>query len=250
MKITKIKKMALLICMSFLAYLATQASALAADVDVYGEGSINGTELNVYVYADVNVDNLLSYGISLNYDASELSVIQVQKDPETIPYSGNGTKWYLGESSAVYRNNPAPDHSSPGEIIIIGGKLDPSNPTQGVSQGARILLAVVTLGPADTNIPTNPTLFLSYAKGDGTDAYKNFVRLDNSVPQVLDGANVYFGAVQVAQQGDADGNGRITFRDINVVKSNINNENAPCYTDCDGNGRITFRDINCVKSKL
>lgn len=247
---TKIKRMALIFGMFFLAGLLTQVPAFAADVDIYGEGSINGDQLNVYVYADVNVENLLSYGVSLNYDAAELSVIQVQKDPQVIPYSSNGTKWYLGEDSAVYRNNPAPDYSSPGEIIIIGGKLDPSNPGQGVSQGSRILLAVVTFGPANAQIPVSPTLFLSYARGDGTDAYKNFVRLDNNLPQVLDGANVYFGPVKVAQQGDANGDGRITVRDINMVKSNVMNLDAPCHMDCNGDGRITARDINCVKSKL
>lgn len=236
--------------MFLLAALALGSTASAADVDVYGEGAINGTELKVYIYADVNVDQLISYGISLNYDAEELSVVDVQKDPETIPYTENTTKWYIGESTAVYRNNPAPDYASPGEVIVIGGKLDPASPTQGVTRGTRILLAEVTFGPANSQIPLNPTLFLSYARGTGDSDYKNFVRLENQSPVVLDGTDVYFGTVKVAQLGDADANGRVTFRDINVVKSNIGNANAPCYTDCDGNGRITFRDINCVKSKL
>ncbi len=250
MRTLKFKLRFLAASLGFLVSILFAGSSGAADVDVYAEGAINGTQLTVYVYADVNVDNLLSYGVSLNYDTAELSVIDVQKDPEPIPYTSNSTKWYLGESTAVYRNNPAPDYSSPGEVIIIGGKLDPANPTQGVSQGARALLAVVTFGPADAEIPSSPTLFLSYARGDGTQTYKNFVRLDNNAPQVLDGADVYFGTVHVAQQGDANGSGDISPRDILFIKANIGNENAPCYTDCNGDGSITPRDILCVKSKI
>ncbi len=229
---------------------AIPVCAFGADVDVFAEGAINETELIVYIYADVNVTNLLSYGVTLNYDPSELIVAEVLKDPDSIPYTDNGTKWYLGDSSAVYRNNPAPDVSVAGEVVIIGGKIDPADPTQGVEQGTRVFLGMVRFEPADALIPPDPTLFLSYAKGDGTSSYKNFVRLDNTVPQVLDGDNVYFGSVDVFQLGDADGNGSISPRDVNAVKFNMGNTQAPCYIDCDGNGSITPSDINCIKSKI
>ncbi len=229
---------------------AIPVCAFGADVDVFAEGAINETELIVYVYADVNVTNLLSYGVTLNYDPSELTVAEVLKDPDSIPYTDNGTKWYLGDSSAVYRNNPEPDVSVAGEVVIIGGKIDPAAPTQGVEQGTRVFLGMVRFEPSDALIPADPTLFLSYAIGDGTSSYKNFVRLDNDVPQVLDGDNVYFGSVDVFQLGDADGNGAISPSDVNAVKFNMGNTEAPCYMDCDANGSITPSDINCIKSKI
>jgi hypothetical protein len=250
LNLTQLKKSILLGCLSVLTGFAIPVFAIGADVDVYAEGAINETELIVYVYADVNVDNLLSYGVSLSYDSSELTVAQVQKDPDPIPYTSNVTKWYLGETWASYKNNPDPDYSVPDEIIIIGGKLDPDNPTQGVEQGTRVLLAMVTFQAADVQIPVNPTLSLSYARGDGTSSYKNFVRLNNNTPEVLDGPNVYFGSVEVFQLGDADGNGAISPSDVNTVKFNIGNADAPCYIDCDKSGSITPSDINCIKSKI
>lgn len=237
-------------CFCILLIVGMPLSGMAADVDVYAEGAINGSRLKVYIYADVNIDNLLSYGVSLNYDAEELAVLGVTKDPDPAAYTSNDTKWHLGDSTAVYQKNPDPDYASPGEIIVIDGKVDPDNPDQGIPKGARALLAVVTFGPANLEMPSSPTLFLSYAKGDGSGKYKNFVRLNNDTAQVLDGADVYFGVVQIARQGDADGNGRITPRDIISIKENIGNTNAPCYTDCDGNGSITPGDIICVKSKI
>jgi len=250
LNLTQLKKSISLGCLSVLIGLAIPVFAFCADVDVYAEGAIDETELIVYVYADVNVDNLLSYGVSLNYDSSELSVVQVQKDPDPIPYTSNETKWYLGETWASYKNNPDPDYSVPDEIIIIGGKLDPADPAQGVEQGTRVLLAMVVFEPEDVQIPANPTLFLSYARGDGTSSYKNFVRLNNNTPEVLDGENVYFGSVEVFQLGDADGNGAISPKDVNAVKFNMGNADAPCYMDCDKNGSITPSDINCIKSKI
>lgn len=226
------------------------AAASGADVDVYAEGTLNETELTVYIYADVNVENLVSYGVSLNYDPSELVVEEVDKEPDTIPYTGNDTRWYLGESDDSFRNNPVPDTSTSGEIIIIGGRIDPSDPTQGVAQGAKAFLAMVRFSPADAEIPESPTLYLSYARGDGTSTYKNFVRINDTTSEVLDGDNVYFGSVQVAELGDADESGAVTPSDINTIKMNIGNADSPCYMDCDGSGSITPSDINCVKTKI
>ncbi|MCP4022610.1 MAG: hypothetical protein GY729_12275 [Desulfobacteraceae bacterium] len=248
MNLTKLKKTVLMIWLSV--FLMLPMTAFGADVDIYAEGTMSETELIVYLYADVNVQNLVSYGVSLNYDPAELVVAEVLKDTDPIPYTSNVTKWYLGDSSASYKNNPTPDTSVPGEIIIIGGKLDPLNPTQGVGQGSKVFLAMVRFTPADVQIPASPTLFLSYAKGDGTSSFKNFVRLDNNTPLVLDGGNVYFGSVQVSEPGDADANGAITPSDINMIKMNIGNADGPCYMDCDGNGSITPSDINCTKSKI
>ncbi len=250
MNLLKSIKIILAIWLSLGFAMVAPGLSFGAEVDIYGEGVVTEDELVVYLYADLQVDHLFSYGIKLGYNPDELTVIDVSKDVDPIPYTLNETKWYLGNDSASYRNNPDPDFTTPGEVILIGGKLDPADPEQGVSRGTRIFIGMITFQAADGEMPLNPLFSLSYARGAGTSAYKNFVRLDDQVPQVLDGTDVSFGSVIILPQGDADGNGSVTPRDLNATKSNIGNANAPCYMDCDGNGTITPRDISCVKTKI
>lgn len=234
----------------FLGCLLAAAASMAADVDVYAEGAVKGSRLKVYIYADLNINNLLSYGISLNYDAEELSVLDVQKRPEPVPYTSNQAKWSSGQRTEVYVKNLEPEYALPGEIIILGGKTEADNPTQTVPQGSRALLAVVTFGPANIVFPSNPTLFLSYARGGGAGPPRHFRQMKNGSPQAVNDTDICFGTVSVAEQGDADRDGRITLKDINCIELNLENANAPCYMDCDGDGLISLKDISCVKSKL
>ena len=250
MNLLKSIKITLAIWISFGLALVAPGLSFGADVAIYGEGVVTEDELVVYLYADLQVDHLLSYGIKLGYNPDALTVIDASKDVDPIPYSLNETRWYLGNTSASYKNNPDPDFATPGEVILIGGKLDPADPEKGVSGGTRIFIGMVTFQAADGEMPLNPLLTLSYAKGDGTSSYKNFVRLDDQVPQVLDGTYVSFGSVIVLPLGDADGNGSVTPRDIRAIKPSIGDGNAPCYMDCDGNGSITPKDIRCIKAKI
>ena len=229
---------------------ALTAAAHASDVDIYAEGVIRESGLTVYVYSDVNVEQVVSYGVSLTYDAAELTAVSADKDPDPVPYTANTSKWYLGQDTADYRNNPEADLSVPGTVKLIGGRLDPEDPVRGMEPGTRILLAVVQFAAAGEEMPSAPVFSLSYAVGDGTSEYKNFVRISNDAPLVLDSTGVSFGTVRVCKEGDGDESGTVTPRDINMIKTNIGNENAPCYMDCDGNGRITPADINCVKSRI
>ncbi|MCP4689614.1 MAG: hypothetical protein GY859_16290 [Desulfobacterales bacterium] len=222
--------------------------AWSADVDVYAEGAYTESILDVYVYADINIDSILSFGVKLTYDPGELAVLSAEKDVEPRPYTSNGTKWLMGDENAAYKNNPPPDFSTAGEVIIIGGKLDPDNPAAGVESGARIFLGMASFTAANGQMPAHPAITLSYARGVGS--YKNFVRLNGGAVESLDGAGVEIGAIQISPRGDADGNGSITPRDINRLKSNMGNVNAPCFMDCDGNGSITPKDINCIKGKM
>lgn len=226
----------------------TPVDAWSADVDVYAEGAYTESILDVYIYADINIDRILSFGVRLTYDPVELAVLGAEKDIEPRPYTSNATKWFLGDENAAYKNNPEPDYSTSGEVIIIGGKLDPENPAAGVDSGARVFLGMASFTPVGGEMPAHPAITLSYARNDGS--YRNFVRLGGGGVEVLDGAGVEIGAVQIFPRGDADGNGAITPRDINRLKSNMGNTNAPCYMDCDGNGSITPRDINCIKGKM
>lgn len=250
MNLLKSIKITLAIWISFGLALVVPGLSFGADVDIYGEGVVTEDELVVYLYADLQVDHLLSYGIKLSYNPDALTVIDASKDVDPIPYTLNETRWYLGNTSASYKNNPDPDFATPGEVILIGGKLDPADPEKGVPGGTRIFIGMITFQAADGEMPLNPLLTLSYAKADGTSSYKNFVRLDDQVPQVLDGTYVSFGSVIVLPQGDADGNGSVTPRDIRAIKPSIGDGNAPCYMDCDGNGSITPKDIRCIKTKI
>lgn len=223
----------------------------AADVEVYAEGAINGARLKVYIYADLYINHLIGYGVSLNYDAEELSVLDILQDPDPVPYTDNQTKWYSGRQAAVNRQVPDPGYTFPGEIIIIGGETSSEHPESFAPKGSRALLAVVTFGPASIEFPSDPTLFLSYARdGGGVKAGNHFVRLKNGDIDALDDTEVCFGTVRIARQGDADRDGRFTMEDINFIETNLGNPNAPCYADCNGDGRISSGDIACTESKL
>lgn len=244
-------------CLVLFMALVFQSSGFCADVDVYGEGVItDGGQLVLYVYADVNVDQLISYGIRVNYNPSELTVISAEKDLASVlhPYTANETKWYIGEDTADYRNNPNPDTATAGEVRVIGGKLDPDNPMLGVSTGERVFLCQITFGPAGTDIPTSPTLSFSYGHGEGTSAYKNFVRINggSSDAEVLDGEGVSLGAITVAVQGDANGDGSITPGDMITIR-NAYYGGGPLVcepaADCNNDGKITPGDMICVRNK-
>ncbi len=236
--------------MLFIATLFAPLNAALGYVQVFGEGVYTQDELVVNLYADITDNNVLSYGVKLIFDPGELTVSSAQKDMNPTPFTDNPTKWYLGDSSAAYRNNPDPDISTPGEILFIGGKLDPSDPTSGVLAGNKIFLGQARFTPAGADMPEQPVMSITYARDAGTGPYDNFVRLNTGTPEVLDSSNVEFGSLIIAAAGDADGNGSIRPSDINGIKSQIGNPNAPCYVDCDGNGSITPSDINCIKAKL
>lgn len=203
----------------------------AADVDVVAEGAYTETDAVVEVYANIT-PAILSYGIKLTYDTGQLTVTSAVK---------NESIWYLGDGASGNKAYMNPDTGTPGQVIIIGGKLDTANPTAGVT-GQRVLLGKVTFSRTGT---TAPVLNLTYAKDPAT-GYANFVATNGTV---LDNSSVSF-AVRFFERGDANGSGRITPLDINAVKSYIGAATFPVYADCNGDGRITPLDINCVKSKI
>jgi hypothetical protein len=213
-------------------FLAGSGKSLAADVDVFAEGAYTATEAVVEIYANIT-PAILSYGIKLTYDTGQLTVTSAVK---------NESVWYLGDGASGNKAYMSPDTGMPGEVIIIGGKLNTAAPTAGVT-GQRVLLGKVTFSRSGTSVPV---LNLTYAKDPGS-GYANFVATNGTV---LDNGNVNF-AIRVVERGDANGSGRITPLDINAAKSFIGSATFPVYADCNGDGRITpTADINCIKSKI
>ncbi|UCD80384.1 MAG: hypothetical protein JSW26_02835 [Desulfobacterales bacterium] len=247
----------------------------AADINVYAEGAFTTDQaeniLDVYIYADITVERVLSFGIRLTYDPLELEVVSAEKNiifPEssgTPPYTSNPALWELGDDPA-YRNNPAPDYTNYSDaVVIIGGKLDPADPTGGLN-GERVFLAKVTFRPVTGNIiPSAPALGLTYAVGAGVDTYKNFVRYDPGAPAgeegvVIDSAdssgvnflpiNVASPPYSIAARGDANADGVFNVQDYLRTRSYIGTTNFPAYADCNEDGLLNVQDYLCIRSKM
>ena len=135
----------------------------AATVDVIGEANLSDTTLSINIYANTAA-NILSFGVNLNYSASDLSVTSVDR---------NSSTWYFGNASTTYPYI-SPDSSTQGKVTIIGGLLDTGNPTGGVT-GQKILLATVNF---NRKTASAPSLTLTYAKAT---PYKNFVSTTGAV---------------------------------------------------------------------
>ena len=162
--------------------LATQR--VAAAVSVYGEASSSGPAITVNIFADIPTP-LLSFGVRVRYEARAVLVTTAAK---------NTAAWYFsdGKSPVPYID---PDTSTPGEVLILGGKLDGLRPLEGVA-GRHVLLGSVTFGRL---APTIPTFSLDFGRPV---PYANFVTTNGTV---LDSAQdgIVFGAV-VPDPADTD----------------------------------------------
>lgn len=105
----------------------------AAGVAVYGLATCNGPTISVNLFADVTNSPLISFGVQLGYNPA---ILQLQSAVK------NSALWYLsdGTNQIAYMN---PDASTPGTVVIIGGKLDGLSPMQGV-MGQHVLLGTVS----------------------------------------------------------------------------------------------------------
>ena len=225
----------------FFLSLAFLAPAYAsAQVSVYAEGAYTDTDLVVYIYADIasTDEPLLSYGVTLKYNSTDLDTPVVEK---------NASEWYFGDKNDPYPTpNAEPDTSTPGEVIIIGGKLDSAAPLEGVS-GDRVLLATVSFVRSSTNVPS-AELYLG--KGD---TYANFVQINGTdLDQTLAGADESgtIGQVEIFQRGDANKDETISILDIGAVRNMILNAQFKCYADANGDGQVSILDIGEVRNML
>ena len=205
-------------------------SSFAEDVEVFVEGAYTDSTLDVYLYADINGPNLCSFGVKLTY-SSPLAVTSAEK---------NETVWFL--SSETYMD---PEINS-GDVVVIGGKLDPSSPLDGVG-GSRTLLGVVSFSHSDPAADFASLLGIAYGRGDGTGDYKNFVATDRTV---MDGGNVVFGAISVYERGDANADGSINAVDYVAIRNNLSNPSPSPWMDCNEDGSVNAVDYVCVRNKL
>jgi len=213
--------------------ISMSTNALGADVDVYAEGAYTESDLVVYLYADINTSPVLSCGVNLTYDDSELEVASTAKNEET---------WYMGTpgEKEPYMD---PDTGTSGQVIIVGGKLDTSDPLAGVT-GERVLLGSVRFNRLETSMPFTPSLGIDLGRAA---PYDNFVATDGTA---LDGSGVVFGLVTIKERADANADGTIDSRDIRALRKIIGSEDAPCWCDCNDDTVVDSRDIRCLRQKI
>jgi hypothetical protein len=206
----------------------------AADVDVYAEGAYTDSDLVLYIYADID-PAILSFGVRVDYPTG-LAVTSATK---------NDGVWYFGEESPGYDYMDPEDDGN--GVVIIGGKLDTDEPTAGVV-GERILLGTITF--SHTGLTDFSGITLTYGRGDGTCAYKNFVGTD-AEGTVYDNNGVTF-QVGIYERGDASADGNITPADMIAVR-NAYYGGAPLPSetaaDCNRDGNITPADMICIRNK-
>ena len=211
--------------------LAGSGKSLSADVDVFAEGAYTATEAVVEIYANIT-PAILSYGIKLTYDTGQLMVTSAAK---------NESVWFLGDGAAGNKAYMNPNTGTPGEVIIIGGKLNTANPTAGVT-GQKVLLGKVSFSRTGSS---KPVVNLTYAKDPGT-GYANFVATNGTV---LDNNSVNF-AVSVVERGDANRNGVIDTGDMLAARTYLRNGTYSSTADCNNNGAIDTGDLLCIKNKI
>jgi len=235
------KETALTILAIFLICISLPATLLAADVDVFAEAAYTDKDLEVRVYADINGPNLCSFGVKVAYNDNTLSIAN-PADAEK-----NEDVWFLGD--APYMD---PDVSTPGEVVIIGGKLDPAEPLAGVG-GMRVFLGKVrfardAIGEA---IAPDPETYFGIVLSLGRVApYANFVSTDGTVMD-NNGGGVSFALPLINQRGDANADGSITTADMIAVRNAFYNDapvgNEPA-ADCNDDGSISTADMICIRN--
>ncbi|MBT8341204.1 MAG: hypothetical protein HKP58_03065 [Desulfatitalea sp.] len=218
----------------FLLSLICLCSAAHADVGVYAEGAYTDTNLVVYIYADISGSTeLRSAGVKLTYSSAELSIASAEK---------NEADWFLGTQAYM-----DPQISTPGQVVIILGKIDTADLSAGVS-GERVLLGKVIFNR--TGSSTDFGLGLDYGKRGVGGSYKNFVDTANPAT-VLDDVAVGFGSLTVVERGDANADGSIDISDVSEIRKMVFNEiPKTCYADCNADGDVNISDVTCIRDKV
>lgn len=143
------------------------ARPAAAAITVSGTASSTGPTIEVDLAATITNTALMSFGVQLNYSPTDLYVLSASQDTNV---------WFLAANGIQYRY-PDPDTSVPGQVVILGGKLDGSNPLQGVA-GTKRPLGSVVFGRLSHNLPTF-SLALGHASAFANFVTTNGVTLDN-----------------------------------------------------------------------
>ena len=156
------------------------------------------------IYADSGTDALISGGVSLEYDTTELTFQSAQK---------NEKDWFFGDGTAE-GNFPYMDpedvalSGTKRAVLTLVGKLRESAPTEGNS-GDRLEIVRISFGLVGSSGPPYD-LTLDLARGGD---YENFVSTSGAL---LDDDIAQKDVVQ-AEAGDANANGQIDAVDAQIV---------------------------------
>ncbi|MCX6885323.1 MAG: thrombospondin type 3 repeat-containing protein [Verrucomicrobia bacterium] len=231
----KTKNLALMLALVAEVWLVRPA---VAAVMVQGEVTSTGPTIKVNLYADIVKDSLLSFGLSLNYSAADVFVMSAGK---------NTSVWYLASSGVAYPYVD-PDTSVPGQVVLLGARLDGTSPLQGVT-GTRVLLGTVTFGRLTHNTPGfrlalgRMTSFANFVSTNGTslDGGADSVIIGDVTPDVNDTklAGIpdawqlrYFGSVgAIWWSDDSDGDG---FNNLQEYQADTNPTNETSFLGMSG----------------
>jgi len=219
---------------------ASGGSVSAADVDVYAEGAYTDTKLDVYIYADMNAEPLVSAGVRLTYDNTKLTFVSAEK---------NETDWYFGAPGATHEyQNP---QNTGDAVVFLGGKLDTAAPGAGVT-GSRKLIGKATFNRTENSSPGltseahfGATLGLGIVR-TAPDVFANFVTTSGAELDTIENGVSY--SVMIRERGDANANGQITGTDKATVHYYITHEDGVFHPwmDCNANEQITGTDKACI----
>lgn len=172
--------------------LGAQSAVNAAAVDspavrVHGEATSTGPTVRVQVFADITDAAIVSHSFRLFYPTSLAVESAVRND----------SVWYFHDGSRVLPQT-APDTSRPGEVLLVGGRLDARSPRAGVT-GNQVLLGTVEFRRTSS---ATPTFELSIGRAG---QFASFVTTAGAVLEALPGVVNWQGVQADSDDQDLDG---------------------------------------------
>lgn len=197
----------------------------SASVRVYGEATSTGPTISVQVFADITTPAILSFSFKLFYPSAYLQPVSAQC---------NAGLWYFHDGTRAVPY-PAPETTTPGQIVFVGGHMDARNPLGGVT-GNRVLLGTIQFNRTTPNTPNfDMTIgragqFASFVAVNGTvlESEPGLVTIQSvssdSADRDLDGLNdewevKYFGSTKDAFYSDDPDRDGVNNRDEAVMGS-------------------------------
>ena len=223
---------------AFLTFALLPASSFAA-VAVSAECAWNNDQLDCYIYANTGGDAIISGGVELAYDTTQLSSPVAEK---------NEDDWFFGEGPGG-TNYPymAPEiNPTDGKIVFIVGKLKESDPGEGVTS-EKVLIGTATFERSTTTNPCpDPSAFFGLGLGLGrVTPYVNFVKTDGTEMD----AGVTF-SIATYERGDAETDCDIDVFDVLATRSLIESAGFNIWADCEGDDDVDVFDILCIRDKI
>jgi hypothetical protein len=223
---------------AFLVFALIPAFSFAA-VGVSAECAWKSDELVCYIYADTGGDAIISGGVELGFDTTQLSSPVAEK---------NEDDWFFGEGPGG-TNYPYMDpelNPTDGKIVFIVGKLKESDPDEGVTS-EKVLIGAATFDRSSTDKPCpDPNDFFGLGLDLGRVApYVNFVKTDGTDMD----AGVTF-SIATYERGDAETDCDIDVFDVLATRSLIESSDFSHWADCEGDGDVDVFDILCIREKI